>query len=501
MEEWDVFRFTAAVVFGGLLALVGVTILMTVAQEAFNLLFGVPPLSRIARRHFQKVPSEQVVITRRIFSRRVRADLQLGLNRLLCELTTVHYTCTLRDRYGEELPTLSNKLERGFVGLDMMERVAPTYEEIDIGADEPIQALESALWLLTCNDVPLVMLLNSTDKEDAHPGVMIEVGAPPTTEGKAAARSILKALEFAVCDAKAYRGKVLSLEETSDSYTGQSTGIRVHKLRRVTRDQVILPEVTLSLLDRNIITFARQRSQLAAIGQSTKKGILFYGPPGTGKTHTIHYLIRELPNHTAVLVSSDQVDLLSDAIQLARLLQPSIILIEDVDLFARQRETSQFHEQALLQRLLNEMDGLTGDTEVLFVLTTNRPEVLEDALASRPGRVDQAIEFPLPDDAGRRKLVRLYGQTAEIDQDVIIDTARRTQGVSPAFIKELMRRTLQFSLEREDGKTIRREDISLAIEDMLAGGEALNRKLLGANDAEDVSDHDESGLHVSINET
>ena len=65
-------------------------------------------------------------------------------------------------------------------------------------------------------------------------------------------------------------------------------------------------------------------------------------------------------------------------------------------------------EEGLLNKLLNEMDELTADAEILFVLTTNRPEALETALASRPGRIDRAIEFPLPDPAGRLKLVRLY---------------------------------------------------------------------------------------------
>ena len=64
----------------------------------------------------------------------------------------------------------------------------------------------------------------------------------------------------------------------------------------------------------------------------------------------------------------------------------------------------------MLNALLNEMDGLKQDAEILFVLTTNRPEQLEGALAGRPGRIDQAIEVPLPDEIGRRKLVRLYGR-------------------------------------------------------------------------------------------
>jgi ATP-dependent 26S proteasome regulatory subunit len=87
---------------------------------------------------------------------------------------------------------------------------------------------------------------------------------------------------------------------------------------------------------------------------------------------------------------------------LARLLQPTMVVIEDVDLIARDRNQMGPCEESLLNRLLNEMDGLKEDADILFILTTNRPEQLETALASRPGRIDQAIEVPLPDDMAAR---------------------------------------------------------------------------------------------------
>lgn len=82
-----------------------------------------------------------------------------------------------------------------------------------------------------------------------------------------------------------------------------------------------------------------------------------------------------------------------------------MIVIEDVDLIARDRGTMYgIRDESLLNKLLNEMDGLREDAAVLSILTTNRPEKLEVALGSRPGRIDQAIEFPLPDENGRRCL-------------------------------------------------------------------------------------------------
>ena len=130
------------------------------------------------------------------------------------------------------------------------------------------------------------------------------------------------------------------------------------------------------------------------------------------------------------------------------------------------------------------MDGLKQDCEILFILTTNRPETLEAALASRPGRVDQAIEYPLPDDIGRGKLVRLYAQGVTLADSVVAEIVRRTEGVSPAFIKELMRRSVQFHLERSGDGELSSEDVTSALDEMLVAGGSLSLKLLGATEVE-----------------
>src|SRR5580700_9656373 len=174
------------------------------------------------------------------------------------------------------------------------------------------------------------------------------------------------------------------------------------------------------MLDRNVAGFMLAREQLKAMRFQARKGLLFYGPPGTGKTHTIHYLASQLPQHTTLLITAEQVGLIGEYFRLARFLQPAMMVIEDVDLIARERE--QMHnpyQEVLLNKLLNEMDGLREDADVIFILTTNRPDHLEPALASRPGRIDQAIEFPLPDEQGRSKLVQLYAGGLEVSSSVM----------------------------------------------------------------------------------
>ena len=135
-------------------------------------------------------------------------------------------------------------------------------------------------------------------------------------------------------------------------------------------------------------------------------------------------------------------------------------------------------EEAMLNKLLNEMDGLREDAEIIFILTTNQPEALESALSARPGRIDQAIEFPLPDDTGRNKLIQLYARGMDIDDELIATIAKKTDGVSAAFIKELMRRSAQFLIEA-GASHLQPGHVEQALEEMLFTGGKLNAKLLG----------------------
>jgi len=343
-----------------------------------------------------------------------------------------------------------------------------------------VKCLETGLWLLKAGEVPYVALMVHQRDMRGFAHVNIEIAAPAGEASEQLIDRHFRSLEQAVAQAGSYRGKVLSLEQT-DMYSGMASGIQVHRMPPVAREDIVLPEKTLQLLERNIIQFARHRASLKKLGQSGKKGLLFHGAPGTGKTHTVRYLASALPGHTTLLITSEQVALLPDYFTLARLLQPSIVVIEDADLIARDRTTMESAcEEVLLNKLLNEMDGLKPDAEVFFILTTNRPDMLEAALASRPGRIDQAIEFPLPDDEGRRKLVKLYGRGLKLQPRLVEHVVAKTGGVSAAFIKELMRRMAQYNLDRGGKAEISEADATAATEEMLFSGGRLNRTLLGS---------------------
>ena len=431
--------------------------------------------STLLRKHFRGLDIAQIVTSSRSFPITARVDLQKAFERMVNE-SAGDKIIGAHEQYGHDTLTFAKMLAQTshpvFIG-------PLQYEDVDLGEAQAIRCLKQAVWLGHSDAMPFAVVITPDTHYGRAEGIVVEVAVPPGEAGLDFSRKLMTRLEKAVMEGRSYRGKVLSLENER-SYSGKASAIRVHRLRAVKRDEIILPEQTIALLERNITEFIRHRAELSRLKLGMKKGLLFYGPPGTGKTHTIHYLASQLPEHTTFLITAEQLGLLGEYMALARLLQPSIVVMEDVDLIARDRGSMNSPcEESLLNKLLNEMDGLREDASVFFVLTTNRPEQLESALAGRPGRIDQAIEFPLPDAEGRRKLAILYARGLELPDPVAEYIVKRTDGVSAAFIKELMRRSAQCMLQA-GAKQIATDHIRQALEELLFTGGSLNAKLLGA---------------------
>ncbi len=274
-----------------------------------------------------------------------------------------------------------------------------------------------------------------------------------------------------------YRGRNLFLEE--DQLSRQVT-VRFHNLPPTPRDALVLPEAIMVVIERNVIGLLRHADRLRRAGRSTRHGLLFHGPPGTGKTLMLRYLAGACPGHTVILLSARQMGLIRESCQVARLLAPALVLLEDVDLIAQERSENSC--PALLQELMDEMDGLGPKADVIFLLTTNRPQVLEPALSARPGRIDQAIEFPLPDEGCRRRLFALYGRGLDLDRLDLTRWIGKTEGVSPAFIAELLRKAALLAAERGETSeplALRDEDVHQAMEELICFGGELTQRLLG----------------------
>lgn len=250
----------------------------------------------------------------------------------------------------------------------------------------------------------------------------------------------------------------------------------------ICRDDIVLPEKTLALIERNTVGFVRDASRLAQLGLSVKKGVLLFGPPGTGKTLVVRWLAGSLEGYTKIIVAAGHYGLLEETLAIARALQPALVVLEDIDLIGGHRD-GPWTGGTTLNLLLNEMDGLAPEARLLFVLTTNRPEVLEPALAARPGRVDQAIEIGLPGETERRLLVKRYAGGLRVPEELALETAKRVGRASPAFIKELMRRAAQAMLERGGEQALEPRDVERAREDMLGAGGRFGARMLGAESA------------------
>jgi ATPase family associated with various cellular activities (AAA) len=446
----------------------------------YRTLTGKSGVRRALKKHFRGVRLEQLITAGRTFPLASRVDAQLALdeffaNRQQATLLGIH------SAFGHETPTLAHLIGRGPFPID----IGPLqHDEVDTGDPLPARCLKTGLWLSCHEHLAFAVLLSPSMEFGRMSGVHIEVGVPGGETGLQFSHNFFRDLETRINTGRTYRGRVISLESAHE-YSGRGGAVKVHRLHKVLREEVILPENTIALLERNITKFISARQHIKRLGLSAKKGLLFYGPPGTGKTHTIHYLASQLPEHTTLLITAEQVGLLDEYFRLARFLQPSVIIVEDVDLIARAREQmGSVCEEVLLNKLLNEMDGLREDADVLFILTTNRPDQLEPALAARPGRIDQAIEFPLPDEQGRAKLVRLYSRGLDMSEDVVNSIVAKTKGVSPAFIKELMRRAAQFQFERSHDGQLQQHSVDAALEEILFSGGSLNLRLLGGLSAE-----------------
>ena len=247
------------------------------------------------------------------------------------------------------------------------------------------------------------------------------------------------------------------------------------------RDEVVLPEVVLARVERHALGVAAHRKALLAAGQHLKRGLLLYGPPGTGKTHTTRYLMGQLSGYTRLMLTGRSLHAIGAVSELARDLEPSAIVLEDVDLVAEDRTFGPGSSSVLFD-LLDAMDGAAPDADLLFVLTTNRADLLEPALAARPGRIDVAIEIDLPDADARRRLLSLYSRSLPLrltdsQTDEIIE---RTDGVTASFIKELLRRAMLESVHEDPGAAeVTAAHTARALDDLLDAQQQLTRSLLG----------------------
>jgi len=360
------------------------------------------------------------------------------------------------------------------------------YRNLPTGPHDTIPCIMFGLLLISEGGRRVALLLRAPNPNH---GMRHRIELEATSADEAWSRELLESLRALTLELNVFRGQVVSFGHGNEFDHRSAGPIVFFERPDIQADELILPATANAAIEAQVFGIEQRRDRLLASGQHLKRGLLLHGPPGTGKTLTVRYLTGRLTGHTVVLLAGGNLGQIGAACGLARLLQPSVVVMEDVDLVAMERSYG-YGGGPVLFEVLNQMDGLEEDANVVFLLTTNRADLLEPALAARPGRVDLALEIPLPDAGARHQLVELYGRGIDLrleDPDRVVE---RTVGVTASFVKELMRKAslLAALATAEDvGETIVVTDaeVNAALDELMSEETSLTRRLLGGAASDD----------------
>jgi cell division protease FtsH len=201
---------------------------------------------------------------------------------------------------------------------------------------------------------------------------------------------------------------------------------------------------------QEVVTFLKQPEKFTAVGAKIPKGVLLVGPPGTGKTLLAKAIAGEAGVPFFSMSGSEFVEMfvgvgasrVRDLFKKAKDNAPCLIFIDEIDAVGRQRGAGigggNDEREQTLNQLLTEMDGFEGNTGIIIIAATNRPDVLDSALL-RPGRFDRQVIVDVPDLKGRQEILTVHAQNKKIDKSVSLEAiARRTPGFTGADLANLL---------------------------------------------------------------
>jgi ATPase family associated with various cellular activities (AAA) len=412
-------------------------------QRALNSLFRKTKRIDYRLRAFLEAYPEPAVLTRD-FPYFAFADFSLALGRFV------------RDRAHETLPSYHDETLAA-----LLFRKQPYYEdrtlnqaarlEWKIGFEEKEFFPRDCCWLIQMDEgegegrhrlVVRLWLNTETGK------TTLEIAAGEFSVAEAALREIK-------ADATAhsiYLGKTLEVAaaeaiagEYGDEGVKDQIGLAFRRPERIGEGEILLEPEIRDLIQELIFDFDDVAGKLPFHNIARKRGVIFYGPPGTGKTHTTKFILSRLENRTKLVCSGKALANIRLVANVARLFSPSLVVLEDADLVFTDREIN--GDANNLGEFMDVLDGYSPGDDVIFVLSTNSLERVEDAIKHRPGRISQCIFMGPPGESLRERYIDtiLALHHARLDgKDTLV---RRTRGCSQAFLKELIQRMIQWELK------------------------------------------------------
>ena len=236
---------------------------------------------------------------------------------------------------------------------------------------------------------------------------------------------------------------------------------------------------------QEVVNYLHDPSKYESIGAKMPKGILLVGPPGTGKTMLAKAVAGESNVPFFSISGSDFVEMfvgmgaskVRDLFKQAKEKAPCIVFIDEIDAIGQKRSGGQYggndEREQTLNQLLTEMDGFEGNTGVIILAATNRPESLDPAL-TRPGRFDRRVPVELPDLKGREEILRVHAKKVALAPGIDFTTvARMASGASGAELANIVNEAALRAV-RAGRKSVTQSDLEESIEVVIAGYQKKN---------------------------